>query len=213
MESNIICGIYKITSLKKRIYVGESIDIERRKGEYGRLYNCKGQIKLYNSLKKYGWEAHKFEIIHLCKEKLLNELEMYYIKLFGTFNTPHGLNLTKGGEGIFGHKHTEESNTKRSKSLKGKYTGKNSFCYGKTHTKEHNQNISKIMSGKNGFWYGKVGPNSGKVSPMKGKTWEEIHGTEKAKKIRNKNRQSHLGKIFPNGYKKRLFKTEEIVVN
>lgn len=55
-------GIYKITNPNGKIYIGQSTNIDKRFYRYKRL-ECKGQIKLYNSLKKYGWDAHIIEII------------------------------------------------------------------------------------------------------------------------------------------------------
>lgn len=89
-------GIYKITSPSGKIYIGQSIDIENRQKMY-RLMHCKYQTKIYNSIKKYGWENHFFEIIHECSQEELNELEKYYINLFNTFNNDIGLNLRSGG--------------------------------------------------------------------------------------------------------------------
>lgn len=241
-QENPICGVYQITSPKKRIYIGGSIDTERRKGEYSRL-ECKVQIRLYNSLKKHGWKNHKFEIIHLCKEKLLNELEMHYIKLFDTFNTPHGLNLTKGGEGASGYKHTEKAievmhqansgennpfydkiHTKKTLKLMSQAKlGKNHPMYNKHHTEKTKESLRKIwtvekreefgksLSGKNHPMYGKVGhmkdkhhtkeakeknrqSHLGKISPQKGKTWEELYGAEKATKMKQDLREAKLGK-------------------
>ena len=50
-------GIYKITSPTGRIYIGQSIDIEKRIIKYQNI-KCKSQRLLYNSLFKYGfnWE-------------------------------------------------------------------------------------------------------------------------------------------------------------
>lgn len=72
-----ICGIYKITNPKGKIYIGQSIDIEKRKFLYSKLY-CKTQTHLYNSLNKHGWDTHTFEIIELCDEFLLLEREIYW---------------------------------------------------------------------------------------------------------------------------------------
>jgi group I intron endonuclease len=91
-----ICGIYKITSPKNKIYIGQSINIYSRWNEYKRL-DCEGQILLYRSLVKYGVKTHKFEIIHECLREELNNLEEYYINLFQCFNNIHGLNLKSGG--------------------------------------------------------------------------------------------------------------------
>ncbi len=93
---NKICGIYKITSPSDKIYIGQSVNCIKRKWDYASA-DCKCQTKLFNSIKKHGWDAHKFEIIHQCDEKELNSLEIYYINLFQTFNSEHGMNLRHGG--------------------------------------------------------------------------------------------------------------------
>ena len=103
-------GIYKITSPTDKVYIGQSINIERRwKYNYSNnnLTQCKRQRVLHFSLKKYGYEKHIFEIIHVLspntdkKEiiKKLNELEEFYIKKFNSFidDNPLGMNLTRGG--------------------------------------------------------------------------------------------------------------------
>ena len=46
-------GIYKITNPKNKVYIGQSKDIIKRWYYYKTLH-CKSQIKLYNSLLKYG---------------------------------------------------------------------------------------------------------------------------------------------------------------
>ena len=74
-----ITGIYKIISPTGKIYIGQSIDIEKRWKAYKRL-NCKNQIKLYNSLKKYGYDNHIFEIIERCFLEVLNVRETYWKK-------------------------------------------------------------------------------------------------------------------------------------
>lgn len=89
-------GIYKITSPSKKIYIGQSIDIEKRWFFYKKLH-CKKQVKLYHSFLKYGVNKHKFEIVQLCEKEQLNELEKYYVDLFQTFNNKYGLNLQDGG--------------------------------------------------------------------------------------------------------------------
>jgi len=89
-------GIYKITSPSKKIYIGQSINIMTRWKGYRKL-RCKSQRYLYHSLKKYGVDKHKFEIINKCLPEQLNELEKYYVDLYQTFNSKFGLNLRDGG--------------------------------------------------------------------------------------------------------------------
>ena len=76
-------GIYKITNPKGKIYIGQTWDLTNRENTYSR-YNCKGQRKLYNSFKKYGWEQHIFEILKVCSDDTiqteLDDLEIYYLQ-------------------------------------------------------------------------------------------------------------------------------------
>jgi group I intron endonuclease len=90
------CGIYKITSPSGKIYIGQSKDIARRMLKY-KTGNVKAQTKIFNSIRKYGFDAHSVETIAVCAPEELDQLERFYIDIHNTFNTEHGLNLTDGG--------------------------------------------------------------------------------------------------------------------
>src|SRR3990167_3469748 len=139
-KMEIICGIYKITSPTKKVYIGQSVNINRRKNYYKRG-NCKNQIKLYYSIKKHKWEKHKFEIIEQCQSEELNEREKYYVDLFQTFNSKYGLNLRDGGgsHGKMSHESVEKA------ALANR---------GKKRTKEYKLKMSLLMMG-NKHWVGK----------------------------------------------------------
>lgn len=85
-------GVYKITSPSGKIYVGQSIDIDRRFYQY-KLKRCKYQLKLYNSFLKYGIENHSFEVIEECDLNILTEKEGYWQDYFDCIN--NGLNCRK----------------------------------------------------------------------------------------------------------------------
>lgn len=87
-------GIYKITSPSGKIYIGQSSNIENRKYYYEKLH-CTKQIKLYNSIKKYGWDNHTFDIIEECSLKQLNEREIYWGQYYDVLGEK-GLNLRLG---------------------------------------------------------------------------------------------------------------------
>lgn len=165
-----ICGIYKITSPTKKIYVGKSIDIFKRWRSYNNL-RCKNQAYLYNSLKKHGADSHSFEVVCQCDRSELDNLEKYYIALFQCFNSEYGLNLREGGEGGG----TCSDKTKKKISAAAIKNGNKpplaSFS-GYTHTEEAKQ----IMSAK----------KKGKTSSFKGKKHTE--------ESNQKNRENHLGK-------------------
>jgi group I intron endonuclease len=105
---NKICGIYKITSPSNRIYIGQSIDINRRFTSYAyydreyEYYNKRNKSSLIlRSLQKYGINQHKFEIIEECRDEELNDREVFYIEKYKSnyikFPEFNGLNLLDGG--------------------------------------------------------------------------------------------------------------------
>lgn len=75
-------GIYKITNPLKKVYIGQSVNIERRFSTYKRNNPINKQPRLYGSFKKYGIKNHKFEIVCECEIFELNEKERYYQDLF-----------------------------------------------------------------------------------------------------------------------------------
>ena len=120
VELNKNCGIYKITSPVGKVYIGQSSDIKNRFKVYQRL-SCKQQVKLYNSLKKYGVENHQFDIIEYCSEEDLNCSERFWQDEFGGLckNTLNCL-LQECGEER--RTHGEESRRKMSQNSKSKGT-------------------------------------------------------------------------------------------
>lgn len=90
------CGIYKITSPTGRIYIGQSKDIQGRRGQYTRIKYCSAQPRIYKSLKKYGFEAHQFDIIEYCSEEELNTSERFWQDEFDAIGK-NGLNCILTG--------------------------------------------------------------------------------------------------------------------
>ena len=93
-------GIYKITSPTKKVYIGQSIDIQKRFFNYYTLKkSTKTQTRLYNSFKKYKVENHNFEILCECEIFELNNKERFYQDLYSVISK-NGLNckLTKSND-------------------------------------------------------------------------------------------------------------------
>lgn len=75
-------AIYEIISPTNKVYVGQSTNLEKRI-RYYKLTDCRFQVKLYNSLRKHGWIAHKFGILIQLKDNVdqswLNYWEQFFI--------------------------------------------------------------------------------------------------------------------------------------
>lgn len=134
-----IIGIYKITSPKGRIYIGQSVDIEKRFNDYKKL-NCIQQVKLYRSFLKYGHENHVFEIITTCEIEQLNDLERYFQDVYNAISQKSGLNckLTK----------TNDRSGKLSDDTKNKIGLANKKVVRKPHSAETKLKISIALKGR-----------------------------------------------------------------
>jgi group I intron endonuclease len=136
------CGIYKIISPTNRVYIGQAVDIYHRWNIYKKL-DCKTQQRLYNSLKKYGFEKHTFEIVELCEIEHLNIFERKWQDFYNVTGIK-GLNCkltkTKDKSG----KLSEETKKRMSKYWKDAYAnGKKHPCTGIKLTEEHKQKIKE----------------------------------------------------------------------
>lgn len=127
-------GIYKITNPKGRIYIGQSINIENRFYLYS-INSCQKQKRLYNSLIKYGYSLHKFEVIEECTVDELNSKERYYQEKYNVLGEM-GLNCV--------YQSTSEKRKIMSQEIKSKISiknsGENNGMYGVKHTEEFKKN-------------------------------------------------------------------------
>jgi group I intron endonuclease len=112
-------GIYKITNPKGKVYIGQSINIDKRFYQYQTPKKERTGVKILNSLIKYGIENHNFDILEECNINELNQKEIYWIKYFNT--TADGLNIELGGKGF---PRSDETKEKIRKNKIGKNTKK-----------------------------------------------------------------------------------------
>lgn len=104
-QSKRITGIYCITNnINNKKYIGQSVNIyyrwkQHKKTAYAKTGE-KSDTYLYRAIRKYGIDNFSFEIIEECQQAELDEKEIYYIKLFDTYN--NGYNETAGGSGTKG---------------------------------------------------------------------------------------------------------------
>lgn len=106
--------IYKYTSPNNKIYIGQTIQGDLRKQQHKQNANNENYIgyhlPFYNAIRKYGFDSFKYEILNSIEDKSseivqsrLNELEIYYIGFYDSYN--NGYNSTIGGQGISGIQH------------------------------------------------------------------------------------------------------------
>ena len=169
--------IYKVTNkLNGKCYIGKTIyNLEERKKGHLKVRYTRN-YPFYNAINKYGLESFIWETIYICNdENELNKMEMYFIQELNTLH-PNGYNLSLGGDGQSGFKHSEESRRKISKNnwMRGLPKERHPM-YGKHHTNEAKEKMSRARKGVS------TGPHSeetkaklsksklGKLNPMYGK--------------------------------------------
>lgn len=122
--------------------------------------------------------GYRIEVTHtdLIWEEAAS-IERYLIVFYGRHDLGLGslVNLTDGGEGSYGFRHTEESKRKISEIKKKLYAenpdahaskgrlGPLSGFYGKKHTEESIEKIRQRFKGEGAPWWGKSPPNAKKV--------------------------------------------------
>jgi group I intron endonuclease len=129
------CGVYKITNtFNSKIYVGSSIDINKRWNEHKRnLSNNKHDNDyLQKSWNKFGKSNFIFEIIEVITDKyVLIEREQYYLDLLKPYDKTIGYNICKTAGNMLGFKHSEKTKKLMSSQKKGKQ-----YSLGYKHTDE-----------------------------------------------------------------------------
>ena len=175
-----------INDINHKVYIGQtSTSLKQRWHEHTHT-DIKSGTHFHNALLKYGIDKFHMYLLEECTIDKLNEREIYYISIFNSYKD--GYNMTPGGAGVSGYKHTDEdklkmaqasrqfgsslSDTNRqlfiqqrasklkgvakspehklalSEARKGKYTGSVNGFYGKHHTQETKDIISKCNTGR-----------------------------------------------------------------
>lgn len=93
-------GIYKIENkITKKVYIGQSTDIEKRwKDHINNYKTSRYNYAIYRAMNKYGIENFSFEILEECDINQLSIREKYWIQYFDSYN--NGYNMTVGGDGV-----------------------------------------------------------------------------------------------------------------
>ena len=134
--------IYKYTSPSNKVYIGQTINEQKRRNTFYNLNLSYGGDKIDNARHKYKPENFQYEII--CEKNYttideakedLNNLEIYFIDYYDSYK--YGYNSALGGGTTTGYKFTDEQRQKVSEIQKGRII-----------TESHKQKISDALKGK-----------------------------------------------------------------
>lgn len=152
--------IYKATNIiNSKCYIGFDSDWPSRKHEHKyHALKRNSNNAFHRAIRVYGWENFTWEILYQSNdyEHTLKVMEPYFIKENKSYINQvdsNGYNMTFGGEGSLGVRHTEETKHKMSLSHLGKKynmtnVGEKHSRYGKSLSEEIKRKISNSKSGK-----------------------------------------------------------------
>jgi len=159
-----VTGIYCIeNTVNSKKYIGKAVNIELRWTTHRRSLNANKHYNkhLQGAWNVYGSESFSFYVIELCDKQSLDARERHYIQAFESLI--NGYNMTLGGDGSLGRKHTQkarkrmsdlymgkifsqETKERISKSRIGKYCGDQSPTYGRHRTEKEKEAVSIAQS-------------------------------------------------------------------
>jgi len=183
-ENKAKSGIYMWTNLLTGdIYIGQSSDLSKRFRKYFTLSYLKSKESfiISRALIKYGYVNFSVSILEYCDKDILLEKEQYYLD-----SLQPQYNILKIAGSSSGYNHSQESRDKRSKALKGIYTGSKSALFGTTHSKETIAKMSLNRRGEKNTFYGKT-HNEESLVLMREKALNRVHTSE----TRDKMSKSH----------------------
>lgn len=130
----MIVYVYTFPNGKK--YVGQTIfSIEKRAGENGKNYQ--GSPILYRAIQKYGWDNIKKESFSCASKEDMDALEIELIKKYKTQDRNYGYNILPGGNS---HREFSPATIKKLQEIRA---GEGNGMYGKTHSEESKEKMSK----------------------------------------------------------------------
>ena len=147
-------AVYTITNkMDGKQYVGISSNLKRRWRDHK---NADGWcIALHNAIKKHG--INSFEFVHIADAFTWEDACNIERSLIIDNNTksPNGYNLTSGGDGTLGFKHTDEERKRRSERCPTRNPEVAKLVADKLRGRKRPQ-----TSGKNNAMYGRLGKDS-----------------------------------------------------
>jgi group I intron endonuclease len=142
---SIYCAKNKING---KCYIGFDSSWPNRMLEHKTNYKLYNR-KFYDAIKKYGWDNFEWEVLYQSKEgnHCLNIMEPYFITEYNSYC--EGYNMTFGGEGAYGFKHSDEYKINQSKKSLEQWKNQEFRNKQAKHLSELNKQQEKIYTFKN----------------------------------------------------------------
>jgi|SRR6185503_9994525 len=138
--------IYKATNtLNGKSYIGFDSNWPQRQKDHKYLAEThKSDRYFHTAIRHDGWNKFIWTIEYQSEDKnlTLHRMEPYFINLFETTDRTKGYNLTEGGDGVSGYKHSTEARQKMSERMKG-----TKLRLGKPFSEESKRKISEKVKG------------------------------------------------------------------
>jgi group I intron endonuclease len=160
-----------------KIYIGQTIDPNNRDKRHVQNNGVKDNSLIDKKIKQYGRDNFDLWIISIIETKeQANQEEIFWImEMRDRLGRKMVYNLTDGGDGMSGFRHSEESKKKNSLAHIGRVPANK----GKSPNEKTIMKMSSSHIGKNGYWTGKKlseETRKKKSEAMTGKTWKMIDG-------------------------------------
>ena len=171
-------GIYKYTDLKTGniIYVGKDSHIDKNTRYKAHLAHSNYEKQKINVVLQNNPDRYEYSVLYSSNDVSDDNLNMLETSFIERFNPK--FNFTKGGEGLTGYKHTEETIKKMSKP-RPNMSGENHPMWNKEHTKE-----SKIKMSESRNTVGFLNVYKQKSNDYKkGFTWKYVYTENGKRKI------------------------------
>lgn len=172
--------IYVLTSPSGKHYIGQTWDWISRMSYYRNL-RCKDQPRIYNAIKKYGFENFTYYFISSADtQEILDLRERYWIDMYDSRSPEYGYNIKEGG-----------SNGKHSEATKAKL---HDLKMGHSVSQETRDIISKHHKGRK--------PSLEWIK--KAKEARTLVGREHSEETKQKIRQANTGHLVSETTKQKL---------
>ena len=194
--------VYKHVFPNGKIYVGITCRGLNTRWKDGMGYG--GTTRVGHAIAKYGWDNVKHYVLNGdYTESQAKVKERELIRRYNSLDPRYGYNMTEGGDGSFGYRHSDECK-QRMKENHADITGSKNPFFGKKHSSQTKQHLRLLNLGKTipAEVRAKMG-RSGKAHPLYGKHFSE-ESRKKMSEAQKGERSHNYGTKFSDEHKRKI---------